>query len=158
MDDKSRLEGIFNGLQAIQTEIDLPVIFPMHPRTQKMLSSFGISPEGIRIIPPVGFFEFLQLEANARLVLTDSGGVQEETCILGVPCVTIRENTERPETIDVGSNILAGTDSGSIVMAARKMMESRGGWTNQFGDGKAGKRIVEISTTLKPDDGDKRCP
>ena len=149
VDDKSRLTGIFHGLQAIQKEYDLPVLFPMHPRTQKRLSSFGISAEGINIIPPVGFFEFLQLEANARLVLTDSGGVQEETCILGVPCVTLRENTERPETIDVGSNILAGTDSGRIVMAARKMLKSRVEWTNPFGDGKAGKKIVEISTTVQ---------
>ncbi len=112
VDDQSRLEGIIYGLQAIGKEFDLPVIFPIHPRTQKMLSTFGISTDGIQIIHPVGFFEFLQLEANAHLVLTDSGGVQEETCILGVPCVTHRENIERPETIEVGSNVLAGTDAG----------------------------------------------
>ncbi|MCX6699260.1 MAG: UDP-N-acetylglucosamine 2-epimerase (non-hydrolyzing) [Methanomicrobiales archaeon] len=148
VDDKSRLQGIFHGLQGIQTEFDIPVIFPIHPRTQKILFTFGISYDGIQIIPPVGSFEFLQLEANARLVLTDSGGVQEETCILGVPCVTLRENTEPPETIDVGSNVLAGTDADRIVMAARKMLESHCGRTNPFGDGKAGKRIVEISKTV----------
>ncbi len=78
-----------------------------------------------RLPPPVWFFEFLPLEANARVVLTESGGVQEETCILGVPCVTLRENTGRPETIDVGSNVLAGTDSGLIDMAVGKMLGSR---------------------------------
>lgn len=96
VDDKSRLEGIFHGLLSIRNEYDLPVIFPIHPRTQKILSTFGISSEDIQIIPPVGFFEFLQLEANARLVLTDSGGVQEEACILGVPCVTLRKNIGVP--------------------------------------------------------------
>ncbi len=146
VDDQSRLEGIMHGLQAIGKEFDLPVIFPIHQRTQKMLSAFGISTDGIQIISPVGFFEFLQLEANTSLVLTDSGGVQEETCILGVPCVTLRENTERPETIEVGSNVLAGTDSGRIGMAARKMLESRREWANPFGDGKAGKRIINICT------------
>jgi UDP-N-acetylglucosamine 2-epimerase (non-hydrolysing) len=144
VDYKSHLENIFKGLQAIQKEFDLPLIFPIHPRTQKMLSKFEISSKGIQIIPPVGFLEFLDLEANARLVLTDSGGVQEETCILGVPCVTLRENTERPETLDVGSNVLAGTDAGRIVMAARKMLESPCNWSNPFGDGTAGKSIVRI--------------
>ena len=149
VDVQPRLEGIILGLQAIQKEFDLPVIIPIHPRTQKMLTAFGISTDGIQIISPVGFFEFLQLEANARLVLTDSGGVQEETCILGVPCVTLRESTERPETIEVGSNVLAGTDSGRIGMAVKKMLGSRWEWANPFGDGKAGKRIVEISMTVQ---------
>jgi len=81
----------------------------MHPRTRKTVEQVGISLDGITVMNPVGFLEFLQLESNARLVLTDSGGVQEETCILGVPCVTLRENTERPETIEVGANVLAGT-------------------------------------------------
>jgi len=158
VDDKFRLEGIFRALRMVRREYNLPVIFPIHPRTQKMLSTFGISYDGIQIIPPVGFFEFLQLEANARLVLTDSGGVQEETCILGVPCVTLRENTERPETLLVGSNILAGTDADRIKKAVQEMLQPRAKWSNPFGDGTAGKRIVEISTILKSDDGNKRCP
>lgn len=144
VDDKTRLAGIFQGLQAIQEEYGLPVIFPMHPRTQKMLSGFGIPHEGIRVMQPAGFLEFLQLEANARLVLTDSGGVQEETCILGVPCVTLRENTERPETLAVGSNILAGTAPASIAEAVRRMLGSETGWTNPFGDGMAGRRITGL--------------
>ena len=146
VDDKSRLQGIIKGLQAIQKEYNLPVIFPIHPRTQKMLSAFGISPEGIQTVPPIGFFEFLQLEANARLVLTDSGGIQEETCILGVPCVTLRENTERPETLLVSSNVLAGTDPDRIRKAVQEMLQPRAKWSNPFGDGTASKKIIEICT------------
>jgi len=84
------------------------VVFPVHLRTRKTATEFGFKFDGIRAIEPLGFLKFLQLEANARLALTDSGGVQEEACILGVPCVTLRENTERPETVDVGANVLAG--------------------------------------------------
>jgi UDP-N-acetylglucosamine 2-epimerase (non-hydrolysing) len=90
--------------------------------------------------------EFLELEAHAALVLTDSGGVQEEACILNVPCVTLRENTERPETVDAGGNILAGTDSLAIAEAADTMMQAARHWENPYGDGKAGERIVEICT------------
>ncbi len=90
----------------------------------------------------MGFLDFLQLEANARLALTDSGGVQEETCILGVPCVTLRDNTERPE-LDVGSNILAGADSFRMSVKARQMLEQGNGWKNPFGDGRAEERIIE---------------
>ena len=92
---------------------------------------------------PVDFLGFLQLESNAALVLTDSGGVQEETCILGVPCVTLRDNTERPETIEGGSNILAGTHPERILEVARTIC-GRKGWVNPFGDGKTGGRIVNI--------------
>jgi UDP-N-acetylglucosamine 2-epimerase (non-hydrolysing) len=81
---------------------------PMHPRTRKMAAEFGFKFDGIKVIESLGFLEFLQLEANVRLVLTDSGGVQEETCILGVLCVTLRDNTERPETLEVGANLLTG--------------------------------------------------
>ena len=101
VDDRSKLKEILKGLELIKSEFGLPIIFPMHPRTRKMVNEFGLELDGIRAIEPVGFLEFLQLEANARLALTDSGGVQEETCILGVPCVTLRDNTERPETLDV---------------------------------------------------------
>ena len=100
----NRLERSSRAWSWLASEFGLPVIFPMHPRTRKMVTEFGLELDGIRAIEPVGFLEFLQLEANARLALTDSGGVQEETCILGVPCVTLRENTERPETVDVGAN------------------------------------------------------
>lgn len=88
------------------------------------------------------FFE--QLESNARLVLTDSGGVQEEACILGVPCVTLRDNTERPETLEIGANVLAGTNPCEIVDKAKLMLDSRSCWENPFGDGEAGRRIVQL--------------
>jgi UDP-N-acetylglucosamine 2-epimerase (non-hydrolysing) len=84
------------------------------------------------------------LENNARLVLTDSGGVQEETCILGMPCVTLRDNTERPETLDVGSNILAGANPEKIVESVSIMFENQKGWKNPFGDGKTGREILNI--------------
>ena len=87
---------------------------------------------------------FLQLENKARLVLTDSGGVQEEACVLGVPCVTLRDNTERPETIEVGSNILAGTSPDRILKCTDFMLNRKNNWENPFGDGTAGRRIVEI--------------
>ena len=87
---------------------------------------------------------FLQLESNAKLVLTDSGGVQEEACILGVPCVTLRDNTERPETLDVGANLLAGTTPSKIVDKVKLMLNRHGGWENPFGDGSAGEQIVKI--------------
>jgi UDP-N-acetylglucosamine 2-epimerase (non-hydrolysing) len=105
---------------------------------------FGLKPQNIKIIEPIDFFSFLELESNARLVLTDSGGVQEEACILRVPCVTLRDNTERPETIEVGANILAGASSDKIVDCVEIMLNRENNWINPFGDGKAGRRIVEI--------------
>ena len=93
---------------------------------------------------PLGFLGFLQLEANARLVLTDSGGVQEETCILGVPCVTFRDNTERPETLDVGSNVLSGADPLKILRSVEKMLCKDNAWINPFGDGHSAKKIIKL--------------
>ena len=88
--------------------------------------------------------DFLQLEANAKLVLTDSGGMQEEACILKVPCVTLRDNTERPETLEVGSNVLVGINQNKILEGVKKMLNRKRNWINPFGDGKAGSWIVEI--------------
>jgi len=144
VDDKRRLGEIIRGLELITSEFDLPVVFPVHPRTRKMMDSFGFEFNGIRAIEPLGFLEFLQLEANARLALTDSGGVQEETCILGVPCVTLRDNTERPETLEVGANVLSGAKSERIVGGVVQMLEARTRWKNPFGKGDAGERIVKI--------------
>ncbi|WML67287.1 MAG: UDP-N-acetylglucosamine 2-epimerase [Methanoregula sp. SKADARSKE-2] len=144
VDVKARLKELIVGLNRLHELYSVPVIFPMHPRTQKMMKEFGIAPGGIAITDPVGYLEFLELEGNARLVLTDSGGVQEEACILNVPCVTLRENTERPETVDVGGNLLAGTSADRIVAAAEKMLLVARDWKNPYGDGKAGERIVGI--------------
>jgi UDP-N-acetylglucosamine 2-epimerase (non-hydrolysing) len=145
VDNKKRLEGILEGLKLIHEEFDLSIIYPIHPRTTKRIKEFGLEvPTGIELIEPLGFLEFLQLEANAKLVLTDSGGVQEETCILKIPCVTLRDNTERPETLDVGSNILAGTNKERILKCSKEMMDKKRNWENPFGDGKAGKKIIKI--------------
>jgi UDP-N-acetylglucosamine 2-epimerase (non-hydrolysing) len=144
VDSRERLHGIITGLHLISKDIGLPVVLPVHPRTEKMIREYGIALNGIRLLPPTGYLEFLELERGASLVITDSGGVQEEACILGVPCVTLRENTERPETLQVKSNILAGTDPGRILDAARTMLSGGREWANPFGDGRAGERIVEI--------------
>lgn len=147
VDDKFRLKEILRGLKRIARDFSLPVVFPVHPRTRKMVQEFGFDLDGIQAINPVGFLEFLQLESNARLALTDSGGVQEETCILGVPCVTLRDNTERPETLEVRSNVLAGADALLMVEKAKQMMQQGNGWKNPFGDGKASKLVLETLCT-----------
>jgi len=144
VDDKRRLAGILNGLSRISAGHGLPVIFPVHPRTGKMIHTFKLKTRGIQTITPLGFLEFLQLESQARLALTDSGGVQEEACILGVPCVTIRDSTERPETVDAGANIVAGFQPDQIADAVNRMLSRPRTWKNPFGDGKAGERIVGI--------------
>ena len=125
-------------------ETGLPIIFPIHPRTEKMVNHFNLKAPSITLTKPLGYLEFLHLESNAKLIITDSGGLQEESCILGVPCVTLRENTERPETIDVGSNVLAGTDAHIIIEKSRIMLEKKPGWKNPYGDGHAGRRMVDV--------------
>jgi UDP-N-acetylglucosamine 2-epimerase (non-hydrolysing) len=144
VDVETRLHNIIEALVKVQVEFDLPVIYPMHPRTSKMIKKFNIIvPETIRIIRPVGFLEFLQLEDNAKLILTDSGGIQEEACILGVPCVTLRNNTERPETVESGANIIAGYSPENILKCARVMMDKKIKYNNILGDGNAAKLIIE---------------
>lgn len=147
VDNREQLSKLLKGISTIQKEYLLPVVFPVHPRTEKRIKDFGLSLEGIMPIKPAGFLEFLQLEANARLVFTDSGGVQEETCILKTPCVTLRDNTERPETLEVGSNILAGVEPERIIQSARKMMSGKSSWTNPFGDGRAAEKIIDALRT-----------
>ena len=144
VDDRGRLAGILEGLFAVGEETGMQVIFPVHPRTAKMIREFGLETRGIRIVPPLGYLEFLLLESRAALILTDSGGIQEEACVLGVPCVTLRENTERPETLEVGSNVLAGTDPMAIRERSREMRSRDRGWENPYGDGHAGERILEV--------------
>jgi UDP-N-acetylglucosamine 2-epimerase (non-hydrolysing) len=144
VDVKERFEGIIRGLELISVEFDLPVIYPIHPRARKMMNYFGLKTTGITFIDPVDYLSFLPLESRAKLVLTDSGGVQEETCILQVPCVTLRDNTERPETLEVGSNTLVGTKPEKILEGAKIMLTRENNWNNPFGDGKAGERTIKI--------------
>jgi UDP-N-acetylglucosamine 2-epimerase (non-hydrolysing) len=124
----------------------MPVVFPIHPRTRKRIDDFGLSLDGIRTVDPLGYLEFLNLESTASVVLTDSGGLQEETTILGVPCLTLRNNTERPVTIEYGTNIMVGTDKGRILEALRRIMN--GDWKPsgppEFWDGHAAERIVRV--------------
>jgi len=145
VDDKERLRGILDGLELVYHKFSLPIIYPIHPRTLKRIKEFGLEfGYGVELIEPLGFLEFLQLEANAKLVLTDSGGVQEETCILKVPCVTLRDNTERPETLEGGSNVLAGTNQNMILEGVKIMLSKKRNGENPFGDGRAGVKIVQI--------------
>lgn len=143
VDDRQRLAGILQGLELVHREFGLPILYPIHPRAQKRLAEFGLDlPDGVRGIEPLGYLDFLQLEARAALLLTDSGGIQEEACILHLPCVTLRDNTERPETLEAGSNILAGANPQAILDCARLMLAAPRDWPNPFGDGRAGQRIV----------------
>ena len=144
VDDKKRFCGILEGLKLVQKEFSIPVVYPIHPRAKKQVDAFKLDTAGIMLAEPIDYLAFLLLESKAKLVLTDSGGVQEETCILRVPCVTLRDNTERPETVEVGSNMLAGTNPGSILRASRTMISKERAWSNPFGDGKAAQRIIQI--------------
>ena len=144
VDNRARFTSTLGGLDKVAAKFHQPVVYPIHPRSRKRMGEFKISPEKINLIDPIDFLSFLQLESEARLVLTDSGGVQEEACILGVPCVTLRDSTERPETIEVGSNILAGASPDKILESTEFMLSRENNWINPFGDGTAGRRIVEI--------------
>ena len=141
-DDPERFGGIVKGLQRVGGAFATQVIYPIHPRAKKNLGEFGLTPIGLRIIEPLDYLSFLRLESKARLVFTDSGGVQEETCILKVPCVTLRDNAERPETLDASANVLAGTDPDEIVKMAKIMIIKDRNWENPFGDGAVSSKIM----------------
>lgn len=145
VDVPERFASILRGVELTHQRISMPIIYPIHPRSEKRLGEFGIRvPEGILLTKPCGYLEFLQLLENARLVLTDSGGIQEEACILGVPCVTLRDNTERPETVELGANVLAGCCPEGILSATEAMFSNGLRWDNPFGDGKSGERIIKL--------------
>lgn len=152
VDDRATLEGILQALLSIAEE--LPIVFPIHPRTQKMAVEFGLDHyfqtgsivKGIWLTDPMGYLEFLHLNMNARMVLTDSGGLQEETTVLGVPCITLRENTERPITETEGTNTVVGNKKENILAAAAKVLsgELREGSVPEKWDGRAAERIVGV--------------
>ena len=149
VDDPVVLARLLDAIEVIQQ--DLPIIFPIHPRTRNNLaaSELGARVEGmtnLRLIDPAGYLDFLKLTSSAKLVLTDSGGIQEETTILGVPCLTLRENTERPSTAEVGSNRIVGTDTARILAAYREVIGG-GGRQPQIPplwDGQAAQRIAAL--------------
>jgi UDP-N-acetylglucosamine 2-epimerase (non-hydrolysing) len=148
VDNRPVLKGIIAALKKIQR--DIPVIFPMHPRTRKNVDQFGLSEKvlgmpNLIITEPIGYLEFLRLNKTAKLVLTDSGGLQEETTYLGIPCLTIRENTERPVTINVGTNVLTGSNPDNILEEYEKIMNGnfKKGRIPYLWDGHTAERIVD---------------
>ena len=149
VDDKQTLADLLAAVRDVAEEMREPVVFAAHPRTSKRIAEFGMETaveqiEGLVRIEAVGYLDFLALVSGARLVMTDSGGVQQEACILRVPCVTLRENTEWTETIASGANVLGGTRSASIVSAARRMIAAPRVWDHPFGDGRAAARIADV--------------
>jgi UDP-N-acetylglucosamine 2-epimerase (non-hydrolysing) len=130
---------------------ELPVVFPAHPRTRKMMSSMSVA-SGVRVLDPVGYLDFLSLEADAAAVLTDSGGVQEETTYLGVPCFTLRDNTERPVTIRAGTNTLLGLESAGIGDIIRALASSNDGAAKapRGWDGRAASRVADVICGVAP--------
>jgi UDP-N-acetylglucosamine 2-epimerase (non-hydrolysing) len=130
VDIKNRLTGIVNALNSLQAEYKVPVIVSTHPRTKKRMTEFGIKTENkeVRFMSPLGFFEFIALEQKALCVVSDSGTVQEECAIFKVPTVTIRDVTERPETIECGSNILSGTETQSIIRCVKAVLALEKDW------------------------------
>ncbi|MDH3521592.1 MAG: UDP-N-acetylglucosamine 2-epimerase (non-hydrolyzing) [Myxococcales bacterium] len=149
VDDPRTLEKLIDALEVVQQ--DMPLVFPAHPRTRAKLREFGLggrleSMRGLRILDPIGYLGFLKLMASARLVLTDSGGIQEETTILQVPCLTLRENTERPVTVELGSNRLVGIDPQRIVAAYQEILAARetSFQIPPLWDGRAAQRIVAV--------------
>lgn len=149
-DDQAALAGILDALALLEE----PVVFPIHPRTRLALASSDLEmAPSVQVIEPLGYLEMLALERAARMVLTDSGGVQKEAYLLGVPCTTLRNETEWPETLARGWNVLAGSDPSRIVDAARRSPPA-GEPPNVFGDGRAAEAIVEC---LRDDPSQRRC-
>jgi UDP-N-acetylglucosamine 2-epimerase (non-hydrolysing) len=144
VDNLDCLSGITAALREISTGI--PLLFAVHPRTRQRIEGFGIDLGSMIVLDPLGYTEFLGLMANASLVLTDSGGVQEETTALGVPCITLRNNTERPITVQMGSNHLAGLKKAGIITAVHKALSSKPMISSlpPLWDGHAGHRIIDI--------------
>jgi UDP-N-acetylglucosamine 2-epimerase (non-hydrolysing) len=154
VDRRERLAGIMEAL----FELGERVVFPVHPRTRRRLEEFGLlkrAEEELHLLPPVGYLDFLLLLSRARLVLTDSGGVQEEAIVLHTPCVTLRTSTERPETIEAGGNVLAGVEKAGILRTVKRILDNRQIYEamrraeNPFGEGDSGRKIVDTLIKLR---------
>jgi UDP-N-acetylglucosamine 2-epimerase (non-hydrolysing) len=149
VDEKQIFENLLDALS--ETSRKIPIIFPVHPRTRGNIEKFGfaekIAESNIKLIEPLGYLDFMRLYSGAKLVLTDSGGLQEETTALGIPCLTLRENTERPITIEMGTNVLVGTNPEKIKQSAFDVLSAQTDSQNQkippLWDGKAAQRICD---------------
>jgi UDP-N-acetylglucosamine 2-epimerase (non-hydrolysing) len=153
VDVPANLVLITRSVQAIAMQTGLQIIFPMHPRTRVRLEDAHLlehleATPNIRIIRPLSYADMLTLVRGSRFVATDSGGLQEEACILGIPCITLRENTERPETVRVGANRVAGIRPESVMVAVEAALTESRSWPNPFGDGRAAQRIVDTALGL----------
>ena len=144
VDDYQALRRILSSLVTVNEKIC--VIFPVHPRTRRRLSECNIATDGIHLCDPLSYLQFLALQSRATVVLTDSGGIQEETTYLGVPCLTLRENTERPITVEVGTNILVGNDASKLDSELNKILNgtAKKGAVPPLWDGEAGERIAQL--------------
>jgi UDP-N-acetylglucosamine 2-epimerase (non-hydrolysing) len=154
VDNKSNLTNILKAIGTLQKEI--PVVFPIHPRTQHNLKGFGLTSAvhqmaGLHLVEPLGYLDFLCLMNQAKMVITDSGGIQEETTVLRIPCLTVRENTERPITISEGTNVLVGVNPKKILQEARKVLQGRQskGRIPKYWDGNASERILNRLVALQ---------
>lgn len=149
VDQEEKLKELIQEL--IVHSKNLPLIFPVHPRTAKILQNLGIEHDRLHLIEPLGYLEFNYLVEHSRAVITDSGGITEETTVMGIPCMTLRDNTERPETVTIGTNELLGTDPKAVEPAMRKLFAGqwKKGSIPMLWDGHAAERIVEKIITLK---------
>jgi UDP-N-acetylglucosamine 2-epimerase (non-hydrolysing) len=153
VDDQAMLAEIMAALADISR--DIPVIFPIHPRTRQRLSDLKLlnlksASHNLKFINPIGYLDFLALQRHARLVITDSGGIQEETTYLGVPCLTVRENTERPVTVEMGTNVLVGRDMNRLRTETQRILRGEicRGQAPPLWDGHAAERITTVLAGL----------
>ena len=150
VDEPEALGRILEALNELSREV--PIVFPVHPRTRARMNEIGWSPEpGMSLIDPIGYIECLALQTRATLIITDSGGIQEESTFLRVPCITMRKNTERPVTVSVGTNVLVGDDVKRMLDAARRVLRGRApkGQVPPLWDGQAARRIADVVMAIQ---------
>jgi UDP-N-acetylglucosamine 2-epimerase (non-hydrolysing) len=148
VDDPQNLAKILGSLTEVSDELD--IVFPVHPRTRQRITEFGIATEKLHLLDPIPYIEFLALQSRATVVITDSGGIQEETTYLGIPCLTLRSNTERPVTVTIGTNVLVGEDKNKLTLELEKILagKAKKGAIPPLWDGHAGERIADVLQAL----------